>query len=319
MDREKRGAPDNAKRLRASVKGARSGHGPEVEGWGGSLIDPAAPPEFLAIGHLTTDLLPDGAAAPGGTVYYASLTAARLGYRAAMLTAATSWEAVPAGVAVASAPTRATSTFAHSYQHGRREQLVRTVAAPITPAHLPEGWRAAPIIHIGPVIDECDPDLAFAFPGALIGVTPQGWMRRLGGPPPAPMEPKRWEPPAELLRRINLLVLSIEDVAGDEALVADYASVCSLVALTRGADGLTLFISGAPRQIPAFPVESVDTNGAGDVFAAAMLIHLFETGDPLQAARFAAIAAALAVEGRGGSHIPSRAAVVARGRGWQPL
>ena len=50
-----------------------------------------------------------------------------------------------------------------------------------------------------------------------------------------------------------------------------------------------------------------------------MLIHLFETGDPLRAAHFAAVAAALAVAGRGGARIPSRAAVVARGRGWQPL
>jgi hypothetical protein len=310
------------------IGGSGSGHGPEQgawghdpqrDAWGGSPGDPAAPPEYLAVGHLTTDLLPDGAAAPGGTVYYATLAAARLGYRAAMLTAATSWEAVPAAVAVASAPSRATSTFAHIYAHGRREQLVRAVAAPITAAQIPESWRAAPLVHIGPVIDECDPELVFAFPDALIGVTPQGWMRRLRGPLPAPMEPRRWEPPAALLRRIDLLVLSVEDVAGDEALVAAYAAECPVVALTRGADGLTLFIRGAPHHVPAFPVESVDTNGAGDVFAAAMLIHLFETGDPLRAARFAALAAALAVEGRGSTHIPGRAAIVRRGQGWLPL
>jgi hypothetical protein len=293
-----------------SARRAGGGHGPQRDAWGASPGDPAAPPEYLAVGHLTTDLLPDGAAAPGGTVYYGAITALRLGYRAAMLTAATSWESVPAGVAVVSAPTRATSTFAHSYIQGRREQLVRAVAAPITPASLPAAWRAAPLVHIGPVIGECDPGLVFAFPGALVGVTPQGWMRRAREPLPAPMEPVAWDPSTDLLRRIDLLVLSVEDVAGDERLVAAYAASCPVVALTRGADGLTLFVAGAPQHIPAFPVESVDTNGAGDVFAASMLISLFETRDPVQAARFAAVAAALSVQGVGSASIPSRASII---------
>jgi sugar/nucleoside kinase (ribokinase family) len=272
----------------------------------------APAPDYLVVGHLTQDLLPDGGAAPGGTVYYGALTAARLGYRAGVLTAAAAWSALPPGVDVAVAPSGATSTFAHSYVGGRRQQLVHAVAAPITPAHLPDHWRAAPVVHLGPVLDEVSEELAFAFPGALVGATPQGWMRRLDGPLPAPMRPVPWRPSGELLRRLDLLVLSVEDLDGDEATAAAYARHCPCVALTHGGAGVTLFVDGEPHHIPAAPARVVDTNGAGDVFAAAMLLQLFETGDPLAAARFGAAAAALAVEARGVAGIPSRAAVFRR-------
>jgi sugar/nucleoside kinase (ribokinase family) len=276
---------------------------------------PQPPPDYLVVGHLTRDLLPGGAVAPGGTAFYGALTAARLGYAAGMLTAAAGWSSVPAEVQVAAVPSAVSSSFAHSYVDGRREQLVHSVATRLTPEHLPDHWRAAPLVHLGPVIDECDLRLITAFPGALLGVTPQGWMRRLDGSLPAPMRPVLWRPEPALLRRIDLLVLSVEDIDGDTDLAAYYASHCPCVALTDGANGVTLYIVGEAQRVPASPAQPVDSNGAGDVFAAAMLLQLFETGDPLLAARFAAAAAAVAIEGNGASSIPTRAGVIRRMRG----
>jgi len=274
-----------------------------------------APPDYLVIGHLTQDLLPDGSTAPGGTVFYGALTATRLGYSAGMLTAAAGWAAVPPEIQVVGVPSASTSSFAHSYVEGQRQQLVHAVAAPISAEQLPQPWRRAPIVQLGPVLGECAEALIDAFPGALLGVTPQGWMRRVHGPLPAPMRPVPWRPAPELLRRIDLLVLSVEDVQGDEDVVADYARHCGCVALTRGADGVTLYVSGVPRHIPASPAQALDTNGAGDIFAAAMLLQLFETGDPDQAAHFAATTAALSVEGRGAEAVPTRGGVLRRMRG----
>lgn len=271
-------------------------------------------PEYVVVGHLTRDLLPDGSSAPGGTVFYGSIAAARLGYRAGILTAGAGRDSAPPGIELVEAPSAAGSVFAHSYVDGRREQLVHSVAAPITAEHLPDAWRAAPLAHIGPVIGEVAEELVYAFPRALVGVTPQGWMRRVDGPLPAPMRAVSWHPPAELLRRIDLLVLSVDDLAGGEGVVADYARHCPCVALTRGGDGITLLARGETFHVPAAPAAVVDTNGAGDLFAAAMLLQLFETGDPVQAARFAAAAAALACEGRGTSGISTRAGVFARMR-----
>src|SRR5689334_2482748 len=50
--------------------------------------EPQVAPEFLVIGHVTRDLLPDGRWRLGGTVTFAALTAQRLGMRAAIVTSA---------------------------------------------------------------------------------------------------------------------------------------------------------------------------------------------------------------------------------------
>jgi sugar/nucleoside kinase (ribokinase family) len=84
------------------------------------------------------------------------------------------------------------------------------------------------------------------------------------------------------------------------------------VAVTRGARGSTLYIAGEPHQIDALPAVERDPTGAGDVFAAALLVRLRETGDPLQAASFASAVAACAIEGPGARAVPTRAEALAR-------
>lgn len=269
-------------------------------------------PQYLVIGHVTRDLLPGGGEAPGGTARYAAAVAACLGLRAAVLTAGDPAELPPppAGVLQHGSPSPRLTTFENRYEPGGRRQWLHAVGAPIELAALPAAWRAAPIVHLAPVVAELDLAAALeVFAGALVGVTPQGFMRRWGAALPAEVHPAPWRPPAELLRRIGLLVMSIEDLAGDEAAALAYAAHCPLVALTRGAAGATLYVDGTAQQIAPFVVDEVEPTGAGDVFACAMLARLRETGDPREAARFASAAAALAVEGPGLGRLRGRAAV----------
>jgi sugar/nucleoside kinase (ribokinase family) len=261
--------------------------------------------DYLVLGHLTRDLLPDGLSSAGGTALYAATTAGRFGRQTAIFSAALPSEVqAPPGVALALAPSASTSTFRHSYLDGQRQQVVESIAAPLDLVHLPQSWRNAPIVHLGPVLGECDEALVFAFPHALLGVTAQGWLRRVRHTLPAPMERRRWLPEPGLLRRIDLLVLSSEDVGDDTNLVAHYTAYCRLVALTRGAYGATLFVGGVAHTIPALPAVERDSNGAGD--AAAMLIRYAECADPFAAAGFAAATAALAVEHFATDGIPDR-------------
>jgi pfkB family carbohydrate kinase len=270
-------------------------------------------PDYLLLGHFTRDVLPDGATAPGGTSLYASFAAQRLGQRVAVVSAPAELPAdLPEAIAVAFHPSPTPPTFENQYTPQGRRQILHAASEPIALADVPMEWRAAPIVHLGPVLGETPEELAFAFPDALLGVTPQGWMRAWGPELPGLVTYRPWHPDEKLLRRIDALVLSIEDVKGDEALIAEWARYCRLVALTRGALGATLFIAGQPHHVEAMPATERDPTGAGDVFAAALLVRLYETGDPLQAARFAACAAAGSVEGRGASRIPSRAEVESR-------
>lgn len=272
------------------------------------------PPDYLVLGHITRDLLPDSSVAPGGTARYAAAVAARLGLRGAVLTAGDPADLPPPpeGVALAASPSPAITTFENRYGPAGRRQWLHAVGAPVDLGALPAPWRAAPAVHLAPVAAEIDLAAALdAFPQALVGVTPQGWMRVWDAALPAEVRPSPWRPAPELLRRIGLVVLSIEDVAGDEALPAAYAAHCPLVVVTRGAAGATLYRRGEPVAIPAFAVEERDPTGAGDVFACAMLARLRETAEPVAAATFASAAAALAVTGPGLGGLSGREAVEA--------
>ncbi len=266
--------------------------------------------DFVAIGHVTCDRLPDGSRLPGGTARFAALLAARLGLRAAIVTA--SAETPPAGVAWANQPTPISSTFENRYEAGRRQQWLHAVAPAIEATTLPAPWRAAPIVLIGPVLHECSPRLAAAFPGALIGATAQGWLREWDSSLPAPIRPRHWQPSPSELAHLHALALSIEDTGGDEDLAAFYASMTPIGIVTCGAAGATLFLRGKPHPIAAYPAVECDPTGAGDVFATAFLIRLWESGDPFAAARFAAAAAACVVEGVGDAALPDRARILAR-------
>jgi hypothetical protein len=264
-------------------------------------------PDYLMLGHFTRDVLPDGTTTPGGTSLYAALTAHRLGRNVGVVSAPAElpvgW---PDAIQITFHASPAPPTFENRYTPEGRKQTLHADSQPITIEVIPEAWRTAPLIHLGPVLGETPEQLVDAFPDALLGVTPQGWMRAWGEPLPGPVLYRPWQPAPRVLERIDALVLSIEDVRGDEALVMSYARHCALVALTRGAQGSTLFVRGVPHEIPAFPALERDPTGAGDVFAATLFARLRETGDPFEAARFASYVAALSVEGAGISRIPAR-------------
>lgn len=81
-------------------------------------------------------------------------------------------------------------------------------------------------------------------------------------------------------------------------------------AVTRGVEGSLWLIDGELFTVPAFPVEVTDTTGCGDVFHGVYALGLCEGLRPLEAARFAAAAAAVkAQRGRGWDGMADRIAV----------
>lgn len=75
---------------------------------------------------------------------------------------------------------------------------------------------------------------------------------------------------------------------------------CTRGAVTFGEAGATLFTSDETTHVDAFPVETVDTTGAGDAFVAGLVDRwLLGDDDAATAGRFAAAAAALNCEAAG--------------------
>jgi sugar/nucleoside kinase (ribokinase family) len=82
-----------------------------------------------------------------------------------------------------------------------------------------------------------------------------------------------------------------------------------VVVQTNGASGSDTFTRGETFHTPAFPVQAVDTTGAGDVFHGAYLVALLEGWDLRTSAEFASAAAALKCLKMGRAGYPTRAEV----------
>ncbi len=272
-------------------------------------------PDFIVIGHLTRDKHPSHDTL-GGTATFAAIAARNLGYRAAILTRAAPdfpQRELLRGIEVVRLPSEQTTSFQNVYDGGHRQQFVSDIADPIPADQLPAEWRSAKIALLGPIIGEVDTDMAQQFDKAttLVGVVPQGWLRRWDSN--GRVKPRAWRESPDILPYVRVLSVSEEDLGEFTERLQAYCSLTPIVVLTRGDRGCTVYQGSAkPFDSPAFKANQVDPTGAGDVFTAAFLIRLHETNDVVEAARFANCTASFAVEAEGTLGIPTRAQVEER-------
>lgn len=271
---------------------------------------PLPPIDYLLIGHITRDLTPQGATA-GGTVAYSGLTAAALGLRVGAVTSfGPDMQMSKLGdVWLHAIHAPQTTTFTNEYAAAGRRQRITGRALPLGLDYIPPEWRAARIVHLGPVAAEVNPGLAAAFPQAYLGLTPQGWFRAWDESGEVTVGP--WEPLRPTLAKARAVILSLEDVGNDEKAILAIAEACPLLVVTDGAHGARLYMEGRMRMVPAPAVAVADPTGAGDIFAAAFFATHQETDDPMQAARLATAIASRSVTRRGLASVPSRQEVQA--------
>ena len=265
--------------------------------------------DYLIIGHVTRDL-DEASSGLGGTAAYAARTARALECRVGVITSAADDLDLRTGLdraEVTRHPAAHSTTFENIYRDDGRGQVIHAIARRLGSESVPDGWSAR-LVHIAPVVHECDPGLVGEFPGAFIGVTPQGWMREWDHE--GRVRRRRWDEATLVLPQADAVVFSQEDVGGDEKLVREYARQTRCLALTRGAEGCTIFTGMDIFRIPAPRVTQVDPTGAGDVFAACFFCALQRGYDPRTAARFANCTAAQSVTRTGLSGTPSTAEIV---------
>ena len=263
------------------------------------------PVDYLLIGHVAVDLTPAGKEL-GGTVSYAALTAQALGLRVGVLTSAGEDAPMKAfdGIQICNIPTGQSTVFENvKTEHGRRQTLHHQ-ATPISFEQVPMMWRNTPIVHLAPIAQEVDAEMAGRFPASWVGVTPQGWMRAWDEK--GSVSAKAWENSEQVLGSAGGVVLSLEDVNRDLELVEWMAHHTNLLCLTEGSEGSVLYWHGDRRRFRAPVVEEVDATGAGDIFAAAFFARLHRTRDPWEAARFATNLAAYSVTRVGLKGIPTQ-------------
>lgn len=267
--------------------------------------------DVLLIGHMTVDLAP-GARVIGGTVAYAAPTYTAFGRRVGIVTSAAIGEPLLDELRrygeLIVLPSEQSLTYENVYHERGRRQFVRATAAPITVEDIPDAWRTAPYVHLGPLAAEIEAgEMARAFPEATIMLTLQGLMRRWdeGGL----VKFKPWFD-QDALRRIDIVVFSEEDVQEFPQLTGKIRRVCQHLVVTKGREGGTYYHHGGSMPYDSLAVAPLDLTGAGDIFAASLLGALpFVGGDVKRAVRMAGRLAAYSVTRRGMDSAPKPAEI----------
>lgn len=125
--------------------------------------------------------------------------------------------------------------------------------------------------------------------------------------------------PDQLWASVDVLVVNEHEAAdmagldntGPEALAQALLARVPAVVITLGGEGsLVAARDQAPVRVAAFPVQVVDTTGAGDTYCGVLAAELAKGSTLPQAARVAAAAGALATTGRGAQEsVPTAAQV----------
>ena len=279
--------------------------------------------EYLAVGHISIDIF-EKRYVLGGTVSFAALTAQKLGLTVGVLTSADFEPLIvdtligkdhlldpETPIRVLRVPTESTTCYINEYDDNGRTQFLLGRAADLLPVHVPPEWSSAPIVHLAPLAQEIDPSMLSAFPGSMMLITPQGWMR--GWDKDGKVFPVGWEYAEAAFARADVVVFSTDDVPVP-ALVAEYARQAKLMVVTENRRGCLVYEKGkAPWRSHAYrPAREIDPTGAGDVFAASFGAHYKRIGNPRAAADFANAAASFVLEKRGAQAIPTAEAVADR-------
>ena len=251
--------------------------------------------ELVAVGHVTIDHV-DGEARLGGAASYTALTARHLGVRAAVVTSAAIdfpyWERFR-GILVKTVPSERTTELEHRFVAGERQQRVKTLAAPIDTgalAELPLAEDAA--VLYCPVVHEIATPLVAIAPRGLCAVAPQGFFRQWDST--GDVTVGDWDDAERALAEADVVCMSETDAPVPEELAETFSGTAFVV--TKGSAGCRVYAGADVFDFPALAARVVDATGAGDVFAAALVIALRGGYALPDAIRFASREAAACVE-----------------------
>ena len=272
----------------------------------------SSPPPIAILGHVAHDIIRHGVHeepqhALGGAAAFAARAAGALGYPVELVTAAPQnfdllepLRQMP-GLRLHLKSCNTPTTFELDYTGPRRQIHLRARAPTLLPDDIPQSVRRAPLVYVGPVIGECGHAVIDALESDCVVVGAQGWLRRADGEGlliPEALE-EATDPPA-----VRAVVFSELDHPDAETICARMARRSTVVVLTRGARGITLYTDGGQTDLPTTPVDDIDPTGAGDVFGLVLGIELERGAAITDAARVAMRAAASVVQGPGLGRLP---------------
>lgn len=263
----------------------------------------------LAVGQVTHDDY-DGVTRAGGCAFYAGRVFDALGAESLLLTTLGKDFGCTRelfGLEVALARSEKTPRFTNRYQDdGRRIQWMENEVAEVGPWLLPPAYVSCDVLLLAPVLGEVDLRKWKGRVNARItGITVQGFVKQKepscgsSSASACRVMPRSYLKSLKDLGGVDAAFLSHEDLEGQEGLLDHLRSHVPVVVLTDGVRGSVVFTGDRFAHVGVYPASVVDPTGAGDTYAAAFLVRLAESKDPVESARFAAAASSIVIEGQG--------------------
>ncbi len=292
--------------------------------------------DLIVVGHQTIDeiSLPGQPTrkSPGGAVIFASLTAAGLGMKTAIVSRVggdfpeeyvcwLSRRGVCVDWLVRDGLSK-TSRFEIQYREGLDERCLRLITrcSDILPEDMPANGNAR-AIHLGSVAGEISLETAKSARkiSSLLSVDLQGCVREFdsGGELTLTKEvdPRLFELVDIVKVSQNELTLALCCETPREAMGKLNLRSEKILVVTRGKRGATILRGDETVEMPAYPLGEVrDPTGAGDAFMGAFVSELARGASLSGAAAMGSAAASIVVEGVGPSSFGTRQEVSERAR-----
>ena len=274
--------------------------------------------DLVTIGHTARDEFEgDPEWRIGGTATYAAAAAACLGDRVALLTRVGPKErdrlvarCQELGIELHALESEVTTTFSFRYVDGRRRLRLKARAKGIGAEVIPVALRETRSVVLASIAHEIEPSVFDVYGGAPRVLAAQGYLRSWDAD--GTIRRREWDEAHDVLARVNVAVVSEDDIEGDFDLARGWAKTAPVI-VTIAERGAIVLRGGREIEVGGFPAhEVVDQTGAGDAFCAGLALALADGDDLEPATRFANAVASFAVEGVGTIALASREKVQAR-------
>ncbi|MCW4012745.1 MAG: PfkB family carbohydrate kinase [Candidatus Bathyarchaeota archaeon] len=166
--------------------------------------------------------------------------------------------------------------FVLDYRHEPRKMKLPSICKPIKTSDVADVER----LLLCPIAGEINDQLLKEVETSFLGLDPQGLLRNVGFD--YIVEPRKWWNP-EALNKLDLLktsssehhlITGTTDIKQSLRKLVDHGVGAAVI--TDGSNGSYVMTGSMFIHVPVFPVEVVDSTGAGDVFIAGLAAYLDE-------------------------------------------
>jgi hypothetical protein len=257
--------------------------------------------KYFLVGHFTKDLIDNNKFQIGGTVFYSGILAKKFGFNVEILTSFDEYlkKAILKnkffkGIKIFTIKSKNSTTFKNVYFKNKRKQYIFEIARKISSKNLLKNISAE-ILHLAPVMNEVDPEIAKKIKTNFLVATLQGWLRKKNKN--STISFCLWKDYKKYLPIFDVAICSLEDLRSNFELAKEFAKHSKLFVLTTGEKGCLIFEKSKITQIfPKKVLKEGYFTGAGDVFACAFFTKFYQTKNHYLSGEFANEIARLHIE-----------------------